>query len=246
MTEKEKYANEWNNSAEYFSEHNSYKHLAAQISRYKTVLEIGCGTGQSTLALLKEGHSVIALDQNPYCISKAHNLISASQYSIKDSLCELTENSVCFIECDVTDKANVNELLSGANIDIVICWNVGTYWDIEKEEDIFPKMLQYGLTIEQIRQNPESSYGELVIWNSCRIAKDKNCAVQIVDRAVQKLTKVSDPYYVTLKKEFGFKSIKYINMKAKTLSFGGRQLITNGKVNIEREVPIIFTSILLN
>ena len=50
MTEKEKYANEWNNSAEYFSEHNSYKHLAAQISRYKTVLEIGCGTGQSTLA----------------------------------------------------------------------------------------------------------------------------------------------------------------------------------------------------
>ena len=102
MTEKEKYANEWNNSAEYFSEHNSYKHLAAQISRYKTVLEIGCGTGQSTLALLKEGHSVIALDQNPYCISKALNLISASQYSIKDSLCELTENSVCFIECDVT------------------------------------------------------------------------------------------------------------------------------------------------
>lgn len=134
MTEKEKYANEWNNSAEYFSEHNSYKHLAAQISRYKTVLEIGCGTGQSTLALLKEGHSVIALDQNPYCISKALNLISASQYSIKDSLCELTENSVCFIECDVTDEANVNDLLSGANIDIVICWNVGTYWDIEKEK----------------------------------------------------------------------------------------------------------------
>lgn len=173
-------------------------------------------------------------------------MISASQYSIKNLLCELTENSVYFIECDVTDEANVNELLSGANIDIVICWNVGTYWDIEKEEDIFPKMLQYGLTIEQIRQNPESSYGELVIWNSCRIAKDKNCAVQIVDRAVQKLTKVSDTYYVTLKKEFGFKSIKYINMKAKTLSFGGRQLITNGKVNIEQEVPIIFISILMN
>ena len=111
MTKKEKYASEWNSSAEYFAEHNSYKHLAMQISPYKTVLEIGCGTGQSTLALLKEGHSVIALDQNPYCISRAFNLISASQYSIKDSLCELTKNSVCFIECDITDETNINELL---------------------------------------------------------------------------------------------------------------------------------------
>ncbi len=200
MTEKEKYANEWNNSAEYFRNTiatNIWQRKYLGIRRYwKSV----AAQGKSTLALLKEGHSVIALDQNPYCISKALNLISASQYSIKDSLCELTENSVCFIECDVTDEANVNDLLSGANIDIVICWNVGTYWDIEKEKDIFPKMLQYGLTIEQIRQNPESSYGELVIWNSCRIAKDKNCAIQIVDRAVYKLTKVSDPYYVTLKK----------------------------------------------
>ena len=70
MTEKEKYANEWNNSAEYFSEHNSYKHLAAQISRYKTVLEIGCGTGQSTLALLKEGHSVLESDGNGQIVSE--------------------------------------------------------------------------------------------------------------------------------------------------------------------------------
>lgn len=84
-------------------------------------------------------------------------------------------------------------------------------------------------------------------WNTiCIFVNHKNCALQIVDRAVYKLTKVSDPYYVTLKKEFGFKNIKYINMKAKTLSFGGRQLITNGKVNIEREIPIIFTSILMN
>lgn len=246
MTKKEKYASEWNSSAEYFAEHNSYKHLAMQISPYKTVLEIGCGTGQSTLALLKEGHSVIALDQNPYCISRAFNLISASQYSIKNSLCELTKNSVCFIECDITDETNINELLSGSNVDIVICWNVGTYWDTEKEEDVIPKMLQYGLAIEQIQQNLESSYGELVIWNSCKIAKDKNCAIQIVDRAVQKLTKESDLYYVMLKKKFGFKSIKYINMKAKTLSFGGRQLITDGKVNTEREIPIFLTSILMN
>ena len=246
MNEKEKYANDWNCSAEYFSEHNNYKHLAVQIAPYKAVLEIGCGTGQSTLALLKEGHSVIALEQNPYCISKASDLILTSKYPIKSSPCELTENSVCFIEGDVTDEANIDRLLSNVNVDIVICWNIGTYWDAEKEMNIIPKMLRYGLTVKQINQNPESSYAELVIWNACRIARDKHCAIQIVDRTVQKLTKVTDPYYVTLKKEFGFKRIKYTNTKAKTLSLGGRQLITNGSVNTEREIPIIFASILMN
>ena len=80
MTEKEKYSLEWNNSAQYFYDHNSYKHLSEQIKSYKTVLEIGCGTGQSTLALLETGHSVIAIDQNPYCIEKAKQLIEASGY----------------------------------------------------------------------------------------------------------------------------------------------------------------------
>ena len=50
MNEKEKYAVEWNNSAQYFYDRNSYKHLVAHIREFKTVLEIGCGTGQSTLS----------------------------------------------------------------------------------------------------------------------------------------------------------------------------------------------------
>ena len=64
MTQKENYALEWNKSAQFFYDHNSYKHLSDQIKKYKTVLEIGCGTGQSTLSLLEAGHNVIAIDQN--------------------------------------------------------------------------------------------------------------------------------------------------------------------------------------
>ena len=33
--------------------------------------EVGCGTGYSTLALLENGHKVIALDKNNECIEKA-------------------------------------------------------------------------------------------------------------------------------------------------------------------------------
>ena len=89
MTEKEKYALDWNNSAQYFYDHNSYKHLVAHISKFKTVLEIGCGTGQSTLALLEAGHSVIAIDQNAFCIEKAKQLIKASGYSVIENIGDL-------------------------------------------------------------------------------------------------------------------------------------------------------------
>jgi len=62
---------------------------------------------------------------------------------------------------------------------------------------------------------------------------------------MQKITRFNDPYYVLLKKEFSFKKIKYVNTKATTLSKGGRQLISNGKVNTQNEMPIIFISILM-
>ena len=245
MTQKENYALEWNKSAQFFYDHNSYKHLSDQIRKYKTVLEIGCGTGQSTLALLEAGHAVIAVDQNPYCIVKAKQLIEEFGYTITEDITKISPRTVCFIECDVTDMSFEQNILPNISPDIVICWNIGSYWDKAKLNDAVPKMIEYGLTPEQISANTESSYGELVFWRTCAIAKAKNCAVHLVDRGMQKITRFNDPYYVLLKKEFSFKKIKYVNTKATTLSKGGRQLISNGKVNTQNEMPIIFISILM-
>jgi SAM-dependent methyltransferase len=245
MTEKEKYALEWNNSAQYFYDHRSYKHLTVHIRKFETVLEIGCGTGQSTLALLEAGHRVIALDQNANCIEMAKKMVEAAGYEIKDSADDLDPKSVCFIEIDVTSPEFEINVLPNISPDIVICWNVGSYWDKEKLEDAVPKMLEYGLSVEQISANTESSYGELILWRTCAIAKAKACAVHIVDRSMQKITKFNDPYYSFLKKELGFRTIKYSNLKASALSKGGRQLIANGKVRTQNEIPIIFVSILM-
>ena len=245
MTEKEKYALEWNKSAQYFYDHNSYNHLVAHIRKFKTVLEIGCGTGQSTLTLLEAGHSVIAVDQNAFCIEKAKQLISASGYSMVEKLDELSPKTVCFIECDVTNSSFEQNVLPNIHPDVVICWNIGSYWDKAKVNDAVPKMIEYGLSREQIAENTESSYGELVFWRTCVIAKAKKCAVHLVDRGMQKITKFNDPYYSFLKRELGFSKIKYANMKATTLSKGGRQLISNGQVNTQNEMSIIFISILM-
>ena len=245
VNEKEKYAVEWNESAQFFFNHNSYKHLITHISGYKKVLEIGCGTGQSTLALLRAGCCVLAIEQNPYCIEKAKELVASAGFTIIESLDELKPRSVCFLEYDITDPLFLQETLPRVSADVVTCWNMGTYWDKQKEEDVFPKMLEYGLTVDQIQQNVESSYVELVIWNACRIAKKCKCAVHIVDRGTYPLNRLNDPYYVKLKKEFGFGKIKYANIKATTLSSGGRLLITNGMLNEEKAVPILFISVLM-
>lgn len=97
-----------------------------------TVLEIGCGTGQSTLSLLEAGHSVVAVDQNPYCIETAKKLIEKAGYTIKESANDLTSKSVCFYECDVTEPTFNTTILANLSIDVVICWNIGTYWDKKK------------------------------------------------------------------------------------------------------------------
>lgn len=245
MNAKEKYALEWNNSAQYFYDHNSYKHLTNHIKKYKTVLEIGCGTGQSTLALLEAGHSVISIDQNIYCIEKAKKLIQTSGYCICEDVSNLPPKSVCFIECDVTSNRFELEILPSISPDVVICWNVGSHWDKAKVNDAVPKMIEYGLSPEQISENTESSYGELIIWRTSAIAKAKECAVHIVDRGIQKVTRFNDPYYSFIKKEMGFNKIKYANLKAKSLSVRGRQLIANGQVNTQKEMPVIFISVLM-
>lgn len=245
MTEKEIYASEWNTSAQYFYNQNSYKHLSSHISSFQSVLEIGCGTGQSTLALLESGHSVIAIEQNQNCIEKARKLIEMSGFSIAENAKNLPPKTVCFIECDITTPHFELNVLPNIAPDVVICWNVGTYWDKEKTNDVIPKLLDYGLSPQQIAENPESSYGELMLWHTCSIAKAKNCAVHIVDRGTQKITRFNDPYYSFLKKSFGFKTIKYANLKAKSISKSGRQLSIKGKVYSQKEIPIIFISILM-
>lgn len=245
MNEKEQYAVEWSKSADYFQQNNSYYLLTKRIKSYHNVLEIGCGTGQSTLALLKAGHTVIALERNPYCIVKAQELIQAAGFNICKSVEDISKNSVCFIECDVSSSNFLDTTLPVLNLDIVLCWNIGTYWDKKITEDAVPKMLEYGLTINQIKDNFESSYCELIIWYACNIASKKKCAVNIVDRGVYKINRLNDPYYYKLKEECGFSKIDYKNIKSTTLSTGGRQLITNGTVNTEHILPIVFLSIIM-
>ena len=231
------YADEWNVSSQYFYKNEYYNWMADNITGHKKVLEIGCGTGYSTLALLEKGFDVIAIEKNEEYIRKAEQLVSKSGYF---------DSKVVFLQGDIAEETFRNNILEQYDFDIVICWNIGSYWNREMMTYYLPHMIEYGLDIQQIRSNPESSYAELIVWYACKVAKEKNVSVNIVDRCGEQLNEHNDPYYKCLKDEFSFVKIEYKNKEGKSLSKGGRVLTTNGQASFESVMDIVFVSILLN
>ena len=47
-----------------FYDKGYYTWMVDKLTAYKIVLEVGCGTGYSTLALVERGYKVIAVDKN--------------------------------------------------------------------------------------------------------------------------------------------------------------------------------------
>lgn len=236
MRVTEEYAEQWDVSAKYFYDRGYYTWMARAIENHDIIVEIGCGTGYSTLSLIENGHRVIAIEKNKDCIEKAKRLLQSRN---------VDEEKIVFLEGDIAEAEFRENLISSFSFDAVVCWNVGTYWSKEMMEYYLPHMLEYGLERWQIAQNPESSYSELILWEACRLAKGKNVPVHIIDRSAEVLNETNDPYYRVLKDEFGFLEILYDNMFADSISNGGRMLSTNGNVNNNAKVNVIFLSLLM-
>lgn len=241
MDKKIEYAEQWEVSSKYFYDKKYYNWMQKKIENYNTILEVGCGTGYSTLALLANGHKVIALEKNNECIKKATELIQQKGYSVG----KIPDADVCFIETDVVTKEFYLGVLKDLQFDAVICWNVGSYWDKENVQFYLPYMLEYGLNIDQIKENVESSYGELILWNACKIATMRNVPMHIIERSGEIITESNCEYYRILGTEFGFSELEFDNLQADSISGGGRVLVTNGNVNMERIVDVILVSILM-
>ncbi len=235
MSEEKKYAEQWNVSAEYYYDKGYYSWMADKLSAYKTVLEIGCGTGYSTLALAEKGYKVISVDKNLECINQAKQLFDTKGYS---------QENVVFYHGDIATPETRNDLAENYDFDIVTCWNPGTYWSRAMMEFYLPHMIEYGLTPEQIMASPESSYTELILWNACRLASVKKTAVHIIDRSPITIDDNTKRYYELLKDEFNFSKALFDSLLADTISKGGRILSIKGVPHFQNIMTIYFLSIL--
>lgn len=247
MSEKNKYAEEWDVSAKFFYEQNVYDKLCTEISKYHVVLEVGCGTGYSTLMLVESGHKVISIEKNEVCIAKTKKLLEKHSIVIGNDITDINNNQVILLQCDIVKEMFFTEVLPKLNFDIVVCWNVGTDWTSNTIRNYFPEMLQYGLKPDQIMQNKESSYSELIIWNAAKCANLKHVPVQLGERGLFELNENAEiyAYYCGLKDEFGYECIEIKNYKIESLSSGGKTLGVNEEVFNQEKVQLILSSILL-
>jgi SAM-dependent methyltransferase len=244
MEDKKLYADQWYNSAKYFYDNGSYTLMCKTIKKYKTVLEIGCGTGQSTLSLLENGHKVITIEKNEFCIEKAKALLKENRHNVGTIESNILDCDVIFLQLELFDNRLLNSI-SNIPFDVVVCWNVGSYFNKSMLQYYIPIMIEHRFDMEEIRSNIESSYAELIQVQACKIAIDHNVPVHFIDRGLEKYTKWNDTYYVALKREFGFLKCIYDNFKTKSMSDGGRMLVTHGVVQGSRDLELYLNSTLL-
>lgn len=127
----DQYAEEWKQNSKFFAENGYYEWMATQILPAKTVVEIGCGSGLSTIALAKLGRKVISIEAN-------QNLANTAKFNLTNSgvTCTLVlidcmdqihwndAVQVKILVADIFDE-KIESLLPKNTIDAMACWLIG-------------------------------------------------------------------------------------------------------------------------
>ena len=125
MDQKRKeYVESWKADSDLMYQNRIYDWMVDQVKEYKTVLEIGCGVGISTLCLLEEGHDVICVEFNEKCVEETRNRLNENGYPFVEIInLRVSENNIDTL-LDIISK----------KIDVVICWNPGGVIYFSKDE----------------------------------------------------------------------------------------------------------------
>lgn len=162
------YAEEWEVSSKDINDQKYYDWMVEQLPLVGTVLEVGCGTGYSTLSLLKHGYSVIAVDNNSYCLSKAKKRTSSY-------------DNVEYIYADITDDEQIKEMLKDKEFDLVAVWNIGPYSG-DDLTNILKKLLKSKYSHVEICYDFASTYAHLLSSESIGVANTRAVPINFVDR----------------------------------------------------------------
>lgn len=144
---RKQYVKSWGVNSDGHLAQGHYSWMAAKLDGYPLTLEIGCGVGYSTLALLKQGHRIVCVEENPHCITATQRLVSEQGYSVEvikrgspksvdnnsyrlaySEVGEALAADCLIIEGDaLKDPKLVDWLLTQPKFDSIACWLIGTH-----------------------------------------------------------------------------------------------------------------------
>jgi len=129
------YADEWQKSSKAFSDSGHYSWMASLLGNASTVLEVGCGSGISTLALSSPGRRILSVDSHASSVSSARSLlighnIDAETISLSEAgkMIPWSGSPIKLLTHDIlSDK--LQDLLQENAFDAIVCWLIGSYPD---------------------------------------------------------------------------------------------------------------------
>lgn len=127
----EQYAEHWEVNSRSYHDEGYYSWMSDQLENTATVLEVGCGSGNGTRALVKKGRHVIAVEPNKAMAELA--LKRLEEMKIPVELAEIS--SLSSVRSDSSPRATIfisdifdeqlDGLINGLHLDAVVCWLIG-------------------------------------------------------------------------------------------------------------------------
>nr|MBG3150489.1 hypothetical protein [Proteus mirabilis] len=169
MTEEE-YAHEWSLDSFSHQKNGDYKWMSTYIPNDSIVLEIGCGSGLSTLEISNRAKQVFSIEINDHLIKKASLYLTENGFSpkiiklseiINIDLSTLTEK-IIIINADINDVL-IDQLVSKIKINFICCWLIGAA--PKHASDIL------GISLENLEQGYAANYREIITQRGFLLSK---------------------------------------------------------------------------
>ena len=127
------YASEWERNAAAFSSAGHYKWMNDQLGDADKIIEVGCGSGASTEALLNDGRHVLVIESNQQCADVAYHRFNAKGIPAEliaiEQLPQLSTWQGAKLKIVVTDvlSPTLEQQLAPGSFDALVCWMTGTH-----------------------------------------------------------------------------------------------------------------------
>lgn len=126
MTSDE-YADQWRAESHALNARGDYGWMAAEAGQELTVLEVGCGVGHGTAALIGRGSAVVVIEQNERLAALALDHLSRMGIPIVridkgDAIERPRPGTVAFLAESIFEPSLVERL---PPLDVIACWLIG-------------------------------------------------------------------------------------------------------------------------
>jgi SAM-dependent methyltransferase len=176
----EEYAREWQENSSQFERLGYYVMPLQRLGGPRTVMEIGSGSGRSTLSLARKGHTIVAVEINETAAQSAHEYLSGNGIETRlTRTFPVGDQDLPRVTIVVGDANAAGELTNqgGMKFDAVLCWFVGAQLDVIAD---FHGKPTTELTSEDVRNYRLAMQGRC--YDIGRRVLRRGGIVQVVDR----------------------------------------------------------------